>query len=106
EGARGRRCQGDRHLRQGLRAGSAVLRLLSLAAGLSRCVQRQHDLVCVDTRERVLPFLRESERDACALSGNYGRANLRAMSDLWTACALVLVIEGCLYALFPESMKR
>jgi uncharacterized protein YjeT (DUF2065 family) len=28
------------------------------------------------------------------------------MSDLWTACALVLVIEGCLYALFPESMKR
>ena len=28
------------------------------------------------------------------------------MRDLWTAFALVLVIEGCLYALFPESMKR
>jgi uncharacterized protein len=28
------------------------------------------------------------------------------MSDLWTALALVLVIEGCLYALFPEGMKR
>ena len=28
------------------------------------------------------------------------------MRDLWTALALVLVIEGCLYALFPESMKR
>ena len=24
------------------------------------------------------------------------------MSDLWTAIALVLVIEGCLYALFPK----
>jgi uncharacterized protein len=26
--------------------------------------------------------------------------------DLWTALALVLVIEGVLYALFPEGMKR
>jgi uncharacterized protein len=28
------------------------------------------------------------------------------MRDLWTAFALVLVIEGVLYALFPEGMKR
>jgi len=28
------------------------------------------------------------------------------MNDLWTALALVLVIEGCLYALFPKGMKR
>ncbi|MGH7047548.1 MAG: DUF2065 domain-containing protein [Stellaceae bacterium] len=28
------------------------------------------------------------------------------MNDLWTAFALVLVIEGCLYALFPDGMKR
>ncbi len=28
------------------------------------------------------------------------------MRDLWTAFALVLVIEGCLYALFPQAMKR
>lgn len=28
------------------------------------------------------------------------------MSDLWTALGLVLVIEGALYALFPEGMKR
>jgi uncharacterized protein YjeT (DUF2065 family) len=28
------------------------------------------------------------------------------MKDLWTALALVLVIEGILYALFPEGMKR
>jgi uncharacterized protein len=28
------------------------------------------------------------------------------MRDLWTSLALVLVIEGCLYALFPEGMKR
>jgi uncharacterized protein len=28
------------------------------------------------------------------------------MRDLWTALALVLVVEGTLYALFPESMKR
>ena len=28
------------------------------------------------------------------------------MRDLWTALALVLVIEGVLYALFPEGMKR
>jgi uncharacterized protein len=28
------------------------------------------------------------------------------MHDLWTAFALVLVIEGCLYALFPDGMKR
>ncbi len=27
-------------------------------------------------------------------------------SDLITALALVLVIEGALYALFPEAMKR
>jgi uncharacterized protein YjeT (DUF2065 family) len=31
---------------------------------------------------------------------------LRSMRDLWTALALVLVIEGALYALFPEGMKR
>ncbi len=28
------------------------------------------------------------------------------MSDLWVALALVLVIEGALYALFPDGMKR
>ncbi len=28
------------------------------------------------------------------------------MHDLVTALALVLVIEGCLYAVFPEAMKR
>jgi len=28
------------------------------------------------------------------------------MRDLWTALALVLVIEGALYTLFPEGMKR
>lgn len=28
------------------------------------------------------------------------------MSDLLTALALVLVIEGLLYAVFPEQMKR
>ena len=28
------------------------------------------------------------------------------MRDLWTALALVLVVEGVLYALFPEGMKR
>ena len=28
------------------------------------------------------------------------------MRDFATAFALVLVFEGCLYALFPEGMKR
>jgi uncharacterized protein len=28
------------------------------------------------------------------------------LSDLFTALALVLVIEGALYALFPEAMQR
>ncbi|MDP7123191.1 MAG: DUF2065 domain-containing protein, partial [Alphaproteobacteria bacterium] len=28
------------------------------------------------------------------------------MKDLFTALALILVIEGALYALFPEGMKR
>jgi hypothetical protein len=28
------------------------------------------------------------------------------MRDFGTAFALVLVIEGCLYALFPDGMKR
>lgn len=28
------------------------------------------------------------------------------MRDLWTGLALVLVIEGILYALFPDTMKR
>lgn len=28
------------------------------------------------------------------------------MRDLWTALALVLVVEGILYALFPDGMKR
>jgi uncharacterized protein len=28
------------------------------------------------------------------------------VSDLFTALALVLVIEGALYALFPEAMQR
>ncbi|MEK9595893.1 MAG: DUF2065 domain-containing protein [Rhodospirillaceae bacterium] len=28
------------------------------------------------------------------------------MTDLWAAFALVLVIEGVLYALFPQTMRR
>jgi uncharacterized protein YjeT (DUF2065 family) len=28
------------------------------------------------------------------------------LRDLWTAIALLLVIEGALYALFPQPMKR
>ena len=28
------------------------------------------------------------------------------MDDLLTALALVLVIEGCLWALFPDGMRR
>ena len=28
------------------------------------------------------------------------------MKDLWTALALVFVIEGLLYAIFPDGMKR
>ncbi len=28
------------------------------------------------------------------------------MQDLWTGLALVLVVEGTLYALFPQPMKR
>lgn len=28
------------------------------------------------------------------------------MRDLWTALGLVLVIEGILYALLPETMRR
>jgi uncharacterized protein YjeT (DUF2065 family) len=28
------------------------------------------------------------------------------MRDLWTGLALVLVVEGILYALFPAGMKR
>jgi uncharacterized protein YjeT (DUF2065 family) len=28
------------------------------------------------------------------------------MRDLATALALVLVVEGCLYALFPKGMRR
>ncbi len=28
------------------------------------------------------------------------------MNDLWTALALVLVIEGLLYAAFPDPMRR
>jgi len=28
------------------------------------------------------------------------------MTDLWTALALILVIEGALYCLFPTTMRR
>ncbi|MED5338060.1 MAG: DUF2065 domain-containing protein [Pseudomonadota bacterium] len=28
------------------------------------------------------------------------------MTDLWTALALILVIEGTLYCLFPTTMRR
>ncbi len=28
------------------------------------------------------------------------------MRDLWTGLALVLVVEGILYALFPDGMKK
>ena len=28
------------------------------------------------------------------------------MTDLWTALALILVIEGALYCLFPATMRR
>ena len=28
------------------------------------------------------------------------------MTDLWTGVALALVIEGALYALFPDGMRR
>ncbi len=28
------------------------------------------------------------------------------MTEIWLALALILVIEGALYALFPDGMKR
>ena len=31
---------------------------------------------------------------------------LRPLTDFWTALALVLVIEGAPYALFPAGMRR
>jgi uncharacterized protein len=34
------------------------------------------------------------------------RATCQSMRDLSTALALVLVIEGALYTLFPEGMRR
>jgi len=37
---------------------------------------------------------------------NGSEVTLRPMRDLWTALALVLVIEGALCALFPEGIKR
>ena len=40
------------------------------------------------------------------MSRSEDRATYSTMRDLWTALALVLVIEGALYALFPEGMKR
>jgi uncharacterized protein len=43
------------------------------------------------------PTGRSTERERNLVSG---------MKDLWTALALVFVIEGILYALFPEAMKR
>ena len=46
------------------------------------------------------------EEPAVRSDGPDASAPSRAMRDLWTALALVLVIEGALYALFPEGMKR
>lgn len=38
--------------------------------------------------------------------GGPGASDRPAVSDLATALALVLVIEGCLWALFPNAMRR
>ena len=40
------------------------------------------------------------------MRNNGPQVTLWPMRDLWTALALVLVIEGALYALFPKGMKR
>jgi uncharacterized protein len=39
-------------------------------------------------------------------SGGDQRQSIWLMRDFATALALLLVFEGCLYALFPEGMKR
>jgi len=48
---------------------------------------------------------------ACGPCSSWGRVLLgersaRSMTDLTTALALVLVVEGTLWALFPEQMKQ
>ena len=53
-------------------------------------------------RRRPATMSRRTDRGASTAR----RTACRAMRDLWTALALVLVIEGALYALFPEGMKR
>lgn len=45
-------------------------------------------------------------RAAPAKGARLRRRPAPAMKDLWTALGLVLVIEGALYALFPDGMKR
>jgi hypothetical protein len=51
--------------------------------------------------QRVLPIFRSAQ------GGEGGRPMTpEALRDLWTALALVLVIEGALYALFPQPMTR
>src|SRR5207245_130384 len=52
-------------------------------------------------RRRTLPPPGDRPTDRWA-----GQAARRAMRDLGTGLALVLVIEGVLYALFPDGMKK
>ena len=121
---------GDQDLCRRVRPGQGILRLLPLAAGLSRRAQRPDDLLRADARTatssasssgsagatgapaappahggRLAAGGTQSPRSA-AVDRRRARVRGRLMRDLGTALALVLVIEGILYALFPEGMKR
>ena len=138
--ARPGRRRGDPDLRRRVRAESRVLRLLPLAAGLSRTRWRRLDQPRAVAGQRVLPLLQSARPVAPAQapartrrrglrpaapapppgpaaaglaaaprrprSGRAVRLGLGRMRDLGTALALVLVVEGVLWALFPERMKQ
>ena len=52
------------------------------------------------------PPVRDEPARQSGRAGRPARTAPKAMRDLWTALALVLVIEGALYALFPDGMRR
>ena len=75
--ARPGRCRGDPHLRRGVRAGPGVLRLLPLAAGLSRGAGRRlHQLRAV-AGQRVLPVLQRSGGERAGGARGPGRGSRR-----------------------------
>src|SRR5262249_40544820 len=93
-----------------LQPGSGFLRFLSFDAGLRARPEEQRNPNAAHARIKLFPLFRRSLWQAAGKSGATGRPRAQPIANARVACrtalGLVFVIEGLIFAAFPDAAKR